>query len=82
MTTPRPQMSEAERKLTALLKQAQRLGALDKAQGPRGGRPKMLPLVIEALGIKTKIGMDVRMMIQSMYQAGFTTGEVLAEEEG
>lgn len=63
--------------LTRLLKQAQRLGSLDKAEGQR--RPKLLPQVIEALGIKTAIGMDTRMMIQSMYQAGFTTGEIEAE---
>jgi len=41
----------------------------------------MLPAVFEALSIQVKVSMDTRMMIQSMYQAGFTTGEVLPEPE-
>lgn len=71
-------MTPGEQKLTALLKKAQALGNLDAAEG---GRRRMLPLVIEALGVKMSLGMDIKMMIQSMYQAGFNSGDRIKDEE-
>ena len=68
--------------LTPLLKQAQRLGALDKAEGQR--RYRMFPQVIESLGWYHRLGQldGVAMgMVMSMYRAGFDCGELIAEEE-
>jgi len=55
-------------KLNALLKLSQKQGYLDACMG---GRKMSLPLLLEALGVKTKLDMDTRMMVLSMYKAGF-----------
>jgi hypothetical protein len=55
-------------KLTTLLKLSQKQGYLDACMG---GRKMSLPLLLEALGVKVKLTMDERMMVQSMYKAGF-----------
>lgn len=71
------QMTPAETKLTNLLKRAQQLGALDKAQGQR--QAKRLPVILDAMGVKSHLGMDTKMMIHSMYHAGFNTSQALGD---
>ena len=65
--------------LTPVLKQAQRLGTLDKAEGQH--RPKLLPQVLDRLGVKLALTPEGRGMVMSMYRAGFDCGEPLGAEE-
>jgi hypothetical protein len=65
----RKPLSPWERKLV----EAQKLGSLDVKEGVR--YPKVVPQILEALGIRQKLGVSDLTILKSMYLAGYYTGE-------
>lgn len=55
-----------------LLRQAQQQGSLDASENVR--YPKLMPELLEALGVKTKLHPGQLATLKSVYRAGFSLG--------